>query len=48
MALGDYSDLPQVYHEDFVFDNNTDVHDAKMAIKKVVWPSVGSSRVGPK
>lgn len=25
-----------VYHEDFVFDNKTDVHDAKMAIKKAV------------
>eukprot|EP00434_Breviolum_minutum_P031866 symbB.v1.2.028181.t1/scaffold2963.1/size66434/2 len=25
-----------VYHEDFVFDNNTDVHDAKMAIKKAI------------
>eukprot|EP00913_Durusdinium_trenchii_P026461 g24827.t1 len=25
-----------VYHEDFVFDNQTNVHDAKMAIKKAV------------
>lgn len=39
----------EVYHEDFVFDNQTNVHDAKMAIKKAgivsrkmrnVFPSV--------
>ena len=29
---------PKVYHEDFVFDNKTDVHDAKMAIKKAMGP----------